>query len=517
IGPHCPGYVADLNVAEQLAEIGVVLMLFSVGLHFKLENLFKVKKIAIPGAILQTGIATFITILLTNSMGWSIQSGFILGLAIGVASTFVLARVLSDNNLLDTKQGHISIGWLIVEDIFTVVVLALLPLIVAYNESSQHSILSVFTSIIFILIKFTILCFFMFTLGYRAVTFILTKIAQSRSQELFTLTVVALIFLIATGSALVFGTSLALGAFIAGMIIAKTNVKHQAAANALSLKDIFTIIFFLSVGMLLNPIAIKENFTLFLGIMGVIIIAKPLSAFLLVLAFRYPMKVALTVSLALAQIGEFSFILAEQASMLELLPDAGYDIIVACALLSICINPLLFRCLGPFERLCHKIPFLKRIQKNEKHKEIPKSPEIKPKAIIIGYGPIGQDMTKVLKDLSYTPIIIEHNIDTVSTHLKDVQIIYGDASYQDLLKEADVEHAKLLIITTLEIETIEQVILFCRQMNPKIKILVRVKYLSDVSLMEKQQVQYVCCEKESGKAFKELLLSINSEDTVRII
>jgi CPA2 family monovalent cation:H+ antiporter-2 len=357
----------------------------------------------------------------------------------------------------------------------------------------------------------------MFTLGYRAITFILTKIAQSRSQELFTLTVVALIFLIATGSALVFGTSLALGAFIAGMVIAKTNVKHQAAANALSLKDIFTIIFFLSVGMLLNPVAIKDNFTLFLGIMGVIVIAKPLSAFLLVLAFRYPMKVALTVSLALAQIGEFSFILAEQATMLKLLPDAGYDIIVACALLSICINPLLFRCLGPLERLCHKISFLKRIQKNEKHKEINESPVMKPKAIIIGYGPIGQDMTKVLKELFYTPVVIEHNIDTVSDHVKDVQIIYGDASYQDLLKEADVEHASLLIITTLEIETIEQIIEFARQMNPKIKILVRVKYLSDVPSMEKHRVQYVCCEKESGKAFKELLLSINPENTVRII
>ncbi|MES2199962.1 MAG: cation:proton antiporter [Chlamydiota bacterium] len=512
IGPHFPGYVADLKIAEQLAEIGVVLMLFSVGLHFKLENLVKVKKIAIPGAVIQTAMATFVTVLLTRSMGWSLQSGIILGLAIGVASTFVLARVLSDNNLLDTKQGHISIGWLIVEDVFTVVVLALLPLMVAYNETEQHSYLTVFKSVSFILAKFTILCLVMFTLGYRAVKFILTKIAQSRSQELFTLTVLALVFLIATGSAMVFGTSLALGAFIAGMVIGKTNVKHQAAANALSLKETFTVIFFLSVGMLLNPIAIKEDFTLFLGIMGIILVVKPLAAFFLVLAFRFPMKVALTVSLALAQIGEFSFILAEQATRLKLLPDAGYDIIVACALLSICINPLLFRCLGPLENLAHKIPFLSRVQKNRKHNEIKESLVMKKKAIVIGYGPIGQEVTKLLKELSYSPVVIEHNIDTVSHHVQDVQIIYGDASLQDLLKEADAEHSHLLVITTLEIEPLQQIIESARQMNPKMKILVRVRYVVDVPLIEKIKVHYVCCEEESSKAFVEKILSIDLED-----
>lgn len=512
IGPHFPGYEADVKIAEQLAEIGVVLMLFSVGLHFKLENLFKVKRIAIPGAILQTGIATIITVLLVQPMGWSLQAGVILGLAIGVASTFVLARVLSDNNLLDTKQGHIAIGWLIVEDIFTVVVLALLPLMVAYNESDQHSYFVVLKSVSFILAKFTILCFLMFTVGYRVVKFILTKIAQSRSQELFTLTVLSLVFLIATGSAVVFGTSLALGAFISGMVIGKTNVKHQAAANALSLKETFTVIFFLSVGMLLNPVAIKEDFALFLGIMAVILIVKPIIAFFLVLAFRFPAKVALTVSLALAQIGEFSFILAEQATRLKLLPDAGYDIIVACALVSICINPLLFRILGPLEHLAHKIPFLSRIQKNRKISSEKESLVMKQKAIVIGYGPIGQEVTKLLKDLSYSPIVIEHNIDTVSHHHKDVQIIYGDASFHDLLKEADAEHSHLLIITTLEIDSIEQVIESARQMNPKIKILVRVRYLVDAPLMEKVKVQYVCCEQESSKAFVEKILSLDLEN-----
>ncbi len=511
IGPHFPGYVADLKVAEQLAEIGVVLMLFSVGLHFKLENLFKVKKIAIPGAIIQTAVATLITVLLVLPMGWSLQSGIILGLAIGVASTFVLARVLSDNNLLDTRQGHIAIGWLIVEDVFTVVVLALLPLMVAYNEVDRHSYLAVLQSVSLILAKVTILCFFMFTWGSRAVKYILTKIAQSRSPELFTLTVLALVFLVATGSAVVFGTSLALGAFISGMMIGKTNVKHQAAANAISLKETFTVIFFLAVGMLLNPLAIKENFTLFLGVTGIILVAKPLAAFSLVLAFRFPVKVALTVSVALAQIGEFSFILAEQANRLKLLPDVGYDIVVACAFLSICINPLLFRSLESLEHLVHKVPFLNRIRKNKKQGELKESLVMNQKAIIIGYGPIGQEVTRLLKELSYFPTVIEHNIDTVSHH-KDVQIIYGDASFQDLLKEADAEHSYLLVITTLEIESIQQIIASARQMNPKIKILVRIRRIADISLMEKIKAHYVCSEQESSKAFVEKIVSLDLEN-----
>ncbi len=502
IGPHFPGYVADAKIAEQLAEIGIILMLFSVGLHFKPSNLFKVQKIAVPGAIVQTAIATLITVFLSRSIGWPLSSGIILGLAIGVASTFVLARVLADNNLLDTKEGHIAIGWLIVEDIFTVIILALVPLIAAYDPSSN---MAAFRSIITVLAKFAFLCLFMFTLGYKAVRWILMKIAAAKSQELFTITVLAIVFLIATGSAVVFGTSLALGAFIAGMVIGKTNVKHQAAANALSLKDTFTIIFFLSIGMLLNPLAVADNFGLFLGVMGIILLAKPLAAFFLIIVLRFPIKTALVVSLALAQIGEFSFILAEQATLLNLLPDTGYDIIVICAFFSICLNPLFFKCLGPMERFLQKIPFLNRIQKNRSEFETRK--DFTEKAIVIGYGPVGQDITKTLQELFYTPIVIEHNIDTVSEHAKNVQIIYGDASFQDLLKEAHVEKAKLLVITTLETDIIKQIAEFARELNPNITIFARIKYLNEEPLMNKLDIRCICSETESAKALKELLLS----------
>jgi len=511
IGPHFPGYAADLQTAQQLAEVGVVLMLFSVGLHFKLENLFKVKKIAIPGAILQTSIATAVTVLFTGLTGWSVQSGIVLGLAIGVASTFVMARVLSDFNLLDTQEGHIAIGWLVVEDIFTVIVLALFPLIAIYNESSGGSYQSIITSILLVIGKLAILCLLVFTIGYRAIKFVLTRIARVRSQELFTLTILALVFLVASGSALIFGTSLALGAFIAGMVIGKTNVKHQAAANALSLRDTFTIVFFLSVGMLFNPFVIADHLGLFLGITAIILVVKPLVAFLFVIGFRLRVKAALAVSFSLAQIGEFSFILAEQATILKLLPEEAYDVIVVCALISIGLNPLLFRGLEGVEKLVRIIPFLSRVRKNTKDFRIEKSLKIRQKAIVVGYGPIGREVTKTLQEWEYSVAIIEHNIDTVSDHLSDVRIIYGDASFDQLLQEADVEHANLLVVTSPELQTTHRIIEFARRMNSKIKIVARVNHLSDVPGMQKMKVLHVCSERESCRAFIEAILQVRLE------
>ena len=342
IGPYSPGFVANIAISEQLAEIGVILMLFGVGLHFKLEDLFDVKKIAIPGAIVQTAAATIVSMLIVHSIGWSLESGIIIGLAVGVASTVVLVRVLSDNHLLDTVQGHIAVGWLIVEDIFTIMVLILLPSLAIMFKSDSLPLASVAGEILMALGKFTLLVLLMFTWGHKLIAYTLTLVARVRSHELFTLSVLAVVFLIATGSAVVFGTSIALGAFIAGMVIGKTNVKHQAAANAVPIKDIFTIIFFLSVGMLFNPSVILNQFPLFIGIMGVILFIKPLAAFLITIGLGYSLKIALTIAIALAQIGEFSFILAEEAMQLKLLPDEGFDILVACALISISLNPILF-------------------------------------------------------------------------------------------------------------------------------------------------------------------------------
>jgi CPA2 family monovalent cation:H+ antiporter-2 len=343
IGPFSPGFIADIKVAEELAQIGIILMLFGAGLNLQWQDLIRMKKVAIPGAVIQTIVTTTVTTLSLYLMGWTLISGIITGLSIGVSSTVVMLKVLNDMNLMNSWAGHIAIGWTIVEDFITVIILISLPTFAAFSAGADLLDLSVIQSILFMLLKFSLLVAFMLTLGQKGVSFILTKVSQLGSKEMLTLAVLALVLLIATGSAFFFNTSIPFGAFIAGIVIGRTKVKQEAAVNSLPLKDIFSIIFFLAVGMLFDPRAIINHFPLFLVILAVILVAKPTIAFLFTRSVGYSNLVSLTAALAFAQIGEFSFILAEEASLMGVLPDDGYDIIVACALASIIINPLLFR------------------------------------------------------------------------------------------------------------------------------------------------------------------------------
>ncbi|NNM43091.1 MAG: hypothetical protein HKM07_01950 [Chlamydiae bacterium] len=349
IGPYSPGYVADIVTAEQLAEIGVVLMMFSAGMHFKWQDLLSVKKIAVPGAIGQTLVSALIATTLMYGLGWSLESGIVFGLAIGVASTMVLIRLLSDNHLLKTQQGHIAVGWLIVEDIITVVALLLIPTL-AFSPGKEVLLQEIAYSIVITIFKFIVLIILMFTLGRRLVSYLLSKIVLINSQELFTLGILAITFIISVGSAWLFGTSIALGAFIAGMVIGQSKVHHLVTIKVTPLKDAFVVVFFLSVGMLFNPAAIAEHFNAFLGTLAIVLIAKPCAAFLISFMLKYPIKTALTIAVSLAQIGEFSFILSQVATKFGILPSEGYDIIVGCALVSISINPLLFKLTRKFER-----------------------------------------------------------------------------------------------------------------------------------------------------------------------
>jgi monovalent cation:H+ antiporter-2, CPA2 family len=348
IGPFSPGFVADLKVAEGLAEIGVILMMFSVGLHFKWQDLLKFKNIALPGAVGQTLVATIFGIVLIQWMGWSFEAGILFGLAIGVASTVVLVRILTDNHLLNTQQGHIAVGWLIVEDLITIAALLLVPSLAYSINGKDFPLNEVFFSFALSLFKFLLLTVAMFTMGQKVISFVLAKVYETKSHELFTLTILALTFFIAIGSALALGTSIALGAFLAGMVIGQNDIRHQVSTSMMPLKDTFVVIFFLAIGMLFNPAAILDNFLFFLGALGIILIMKPLAAYIITRLLKYPFKVALTIALALAQIGEFSFILAEEASTFKILPDEGYDIIVACAFVAISINPLLFTSMNKF-------------------------------------------------------------------------------------------------------------------------------------------------------------------------
>lgn len=343
IGPFSPGFVADKVISEQLSEIGVILMMFGVGLNFKFQDLWKVGHIAVIGAIVQTTFATLAGAALITFLGWPLEVGLVFGFSIGVASTVVLVRAMSDNNLMQTPQGHICVSWLVVEDIITVFILLILPTLALTVNGEGASWADVGFSFISILIKFFLLGVFLFTLGRKAITYVLSRIKQTDSHELFIVGILALTFAIATGSAIFFGTSIVLGAFIAGMVIGQTHLRHQVAINAMPLKDAFVVIFFLSVGMLFNPVVIVDHFWIFLATLGIILLVKPLAAFIIALCFKQSYKTALTVSLALAQIGEFSFILSEQAMKVNLFPEIGYDVIVACSLVSISLNAFLFR------------------------------------------------------------------------------------------------------------------------------------------------------------------------------
>jgi monovalent cation:H+ antiporter-2, CPA2 family len=515
IGPYSPGFVANIGVSEQLAEIGVVLMLFSVGLEFNLKDLLRVKKIAIPGAIGQTLVAAVVCALLIHQMEWPIETGIIIGLAIGVASTVVLIRILTEYNLLHTREGHIVVGWLIVEDILTVMVLILLPMLAEFVKGENVTLSTTAEAIAFAFGKFALLVVFLFTVGQRVAAYILTNIARLRSHELFTLTVLALTFGIAIISALVFGTSIALGAFIAGMVVGQTDVRHQAAANALSVKDVFTVVFFLSVGILFNPMAIVEHFHLFILILSVILIIKPLTAFIIVWALGFPSKTASTIAIALAQIGEFSFILSEEAMNLKLLPDEGYDVIVACAILSIALNPILFKWLivpkpqataqTTSYPLRHKIS--KKISK-VRHPLFEFQRRDRPRAIVVGFNFIGQALVPQLEGQGYAPLIIERNIDIVTSFKdKQHQIIFGDAAQPNILETALIETAKLLVITLGDFNMTKSIITSAQHLNPRLQIIARITHINEKAFIN-EGVRFICAEEAIAKAMKEAISRI---------
>jgi len=348
VGPYTPGFVGDPHIAGQLAELGVVLLMFGVGLHFHLDELIRVRKVAIPGAVGQILAASFLTTGIAILFGLSTVAGVILGIAVSVASTVVLVRVLMDNGVLHTPQGHAVVGWLIVEDLFTVLVLVLLPAL--KNAFAAGDLRAVAVSLVLTLFKLAVLVFLVLVVGRRVVPWLMNAIARTRSRELFTLSVLVVALGIAAGSAFIFGVSMALGAFLAGMVVGQSDVSQQAASDALPMRDAFAVLFFISVGMLFDPAASLAQWPLILAVLAVILIGKPVAALAIVLALKQPLRVALTAAMALAQIGEFSFIVGDLARSLDLLPETGTSVLVTCSIISITLNPLLFRLIGPIER-----------------------------------------------------------------------------------------------------------------------------------------------------------------------
>jgi len=481
VGPNTPGFVANKELADQLAEIGVILLMFGVGLQFHLKELLAVRRIAIPGAIFQSLVATALGAVMGVAFGWSWAASIVFGLAISVASTVVLMRVLADNNELHTPAGHIAIGWLVIEDLFTVLVLVLLPAIFTTGQTGAINILVALGAAI---LKLGIMIAFTFFVGGRVIPWLLGHVAALRSRELFMLTVLVVALGIAVGSAQLFGASMALGAFLAGMVVGRSEFSLRAAAEALPMRDAFAVLFFVSVGMLFDPKYLFAEPGLAAAALAIILLGKPLAALLIVLLLKYPLRVALTIAVVLAQIGEFSFILSTLGKNLGILDDRATNTIVAAAIVSITINSLLFRLIDPFEawlrrRQMAKLPAPARAQTEVETDE--SDGRFHHRAIIVGYGPVGRTVARLLRENGVEPTIIEMNLETVRRlREQGTPAIYGDANHYETLKAAEVKHAVSFIISTAGMRGSAEVIRLARELNPKIRVLVRSSYLREL-------------------------------------
>jgi monovalent cation:H+ antiporter-2, CPA2 family len=473
VGPHTPGFVADLALAEQLAEIGVVLLMFGVGLQFHIEDLLAVRKVAIPGAIVQSLAATALGAAVAYFGGWSLPSGVVFGIALSVASTVVLVRVLSDNRQLHTPTGHIAVGWLVVEDLFTVLVLVLMPTIFGGAQSANP-----FAAISVAAIKIMAFGFFAIVVGGRTIPWLLAHVSRTQSRELFTLAVLATTLGIAVLSAELFGVSMALGAFLAGLIVGRSEFSVRAASEALPMRDAFAVLFFVSVGMLLNPNALVEAPVMLLATLGVILLGKPLAALVIVLVMRYPLKVALSVAVALAQIGEFSFIVAALANQLNVFPGLqASNLLIGAAIVSITLNPLLFRAVAPLERWVARW----RPEPNRIPDATPESREAAHRAVVVGYGPIGRIVARLLRENEIEPTVIEMNVDTVrALRLEGVEAILGDATQPSVLAAAGLNGAGSFIVSVAGVVGVEEAFRAARRQNPALQILARTTSLREL-------------------------------------
>lgn len=508
VGPNTPGFVADVHLAEQLAEVGVILLMFGVGLQFHVEELLAVRRVAIPGAIVQSALATVLGAVLVRAFGWAWPSGIVFGIALSVASTVVLIRVLAHNNALHTRAGHIAVGWLIVEDLFTVIALVVLPIV--FGKAGSSGGLGV--ALLITALKVAALVAFTVVVGRRLIPRLLDHIAGTHSRELFTLAVLVIALGIAVGSAFIFDVSMALGAFLAGLVVGRSDYALRAASEALPLRDAFAVLFFVSVGMLLRPAALLDRPMLLAGTLAIIMIGKPLAAFAITWLMRYPFATSLSVAVALAQIGEFSFMLSRVGTDLGLLTADANNVLVAAAILSIIFNPILYRAIAPVDRWTLNHQAVRRLLDRSRPHEAEDAPadrvDAAQRAIVVGYGPTGRTVTRLLLENGFEPTVIDLNLNTVR-ELREhgVHTVYGDATHRDTLAEAGAAHADNLILTSAGMHDAREVIRNAKELNPTIHVLARAAYLRELPALRALGAErVVSAEGEVGLALTELIL-----------
>ena len=540
VGPHTPGFVADQGLALELAEIGVILLMFGVGLHFSLKDLLSVRAIAVPGAVVQIAFATLLGWGLAWMLGWSNGAGLVFGLALSVASTVVLLRALQERRMLETERGRIAVGWLIVEDLAMVLALVLLPALAGvlggngggHEEQEAQRILSLqfdfglWGVLAITLLKVAAFVAFMLVVGRRVIPWILHYVAHTGSRELFRLSVLAIALGVAFGAASLFGVSLALGAFFAGMVMSESELSHQAAEESLPLRDAFSVLFFVSVGMLFNPASLFTETWPILATLFIIVIGKSVAAFLIVIAFRYPVGTALIISASLAQIGEFSFILAELGVGLGLLPEQGRDLILAGAILSILLNPVAFWAVGRLK------PW---IETRGAAKAVPGSPEeiaAKPAAeepedlvktsltghtILIGYGRVGSLVGVYLRD-SKRPFLVIEDSDKVLARLREdgVETVAGNAANERVFAAANAAEATDLILAVPNAFEAGQVVLRAKAANPAIRVTARAHSDAEVEHLKNLGADDVVMgEREIARGIVEVVLGADTPGVSR--
>jgi len=483
IGPFTPGLSADTDIALELAELGVILLMFGVGIQFSIRELLAVRTIAIPGAIVQTVVSGLFGLWLGFALGWSLGGGLVLGLAISIASTVVVLRALADRNELDTPQGRIAVGWLIVEDLLAVVVLVLLPTIApllggpdAAGVDAQATDLLI--PIVLALIKAVVFAVVMVVVGARVVPWLLLVVAREGSRELFTLAVLAIALGIAFIASTVFGVSFALGAFLAGLVVAESDMSHQAAADALPLRDAFAVLFFVSVGMLLDPAFVLANPLPILAVVLLIVGMKAITKFVVMVVAGYPTRIALTVAAGLAQIGEFSFIVGTVGRSLGLLPEDGFQLIVAGALISITLNPLLLGAIEPLEARLRTMPAIASLYRARAGTvgtlDAETQDSLRLHAIVCGYGRVGRMIGPALERRGFRYVVITQQRDEVDRlRARGIAAIFGDAASVEVLRMARIEHARLVVVATSDPNETRLIVERAQELQPGLDLVVR--------------------------------------------
>jgi len=468
IGPFTPGFVGDTETISQLAELGVIFLMFGVGLHFSLNDLWKVRAIAVPGALGQMFLTTLMAFSLSQLWGWTVSSGIVLGLAISIASTVVLLKGLIDNGLLNTPHGQAAVGWLILEDIATVLILVLMPILA--NTAGQFD----WQGLVLTLIKAGAFVLLIMFVGKRLIPWILLRIAHTRSRELFILAILAITLGTALGTAELFGVSFALGAFVAGVVVSESPLSHQVGADVFPFREAFAVLFFVSIGMLANPIYLFNNTGYVIALALLIVVGKTIVTLLLGAIFPWQARTSLVIAAGLSQIGEFSFILGQAGIGLGLLNQDQYSLLLAVALLSITVNPLMFHLINPAEKWLQKKPALWQLINH--HKSVPVQIEetIEGHVVIVGYGRVGHHIVNLLEKMSIPHLVIDSDAERIEEiNQRGIPSLYGDASNSEVLTHAGLERARALVVAGPDEAASELVVATARDISPKLPIIAR--------------------------------------------